>query len=141
MTISIKVIATPEKPNVVVAAHTGFKHKTSNAFSNVPEFAAVGAAVGVAAVGATVGHDPVVGAAVVGHEFVPSVLHVVEDHDWSLHVEDSPVRMMLIPDLGSLKSYLQARFSHAHAHELMGSPLVMSVPEPPAPLLEVTDGV
>lgn len=107
MTISIKVIATPEKPNVVVA-----------------EFAAVGAAVGVAAVGATVGHDPVVGAAVVGHEFVPSVLHVVEDHDWSLHVEDS-----------------QARFSHAHAHELMGSPLVMSVPEPPAPLLEVTDGV
>lgn len=108
MTISIKVIATPEKPDVVVA-----------------EFAAVGAAVGVAAVGATVGHDPVVGAAVVvGHEFVPSVLHVVEDHDWSLHVEDS-----------------QARFSHAQAHELMGSPMVMLVPEPPAPLLELTDGV
>ena len=40
-----------------------------------------------------------------------------------------------------MKSDSQARLSHAQAHEFIASPELMSIPVPPAPLLEVTDGV
>jgi len=93
----------------------------------VAEFAAVvGAAVvgALLVVGATVG-QVLVGAAVVGQLFeaLPD-LQVVLAHDCSLHVDVS-----------------HARLPHAHAHEFIASPELMSVPLPPAPLLEVAEGV
>jgi len=113
--MTINVAAIPEKACMVVAEFP------------VVVGAVVGAYVSPTLVGAAVvAHwELVVGAALVGQLFVAcDVLQVVVFHDCSLHVDVSHARLL-----------------HAHAHEFIASPELMSVPLPPAPLLEVTEGV